>query len=194
MENIKTKFKNNIIAWLFGLIVLLGGGYTAGDRLGYFNTDSNCRTGTATTSLLWMTPGTATTTLTCTTGSASNLRVNAILVGSSSQSTHYRYRVERSMNNIDWYTDLNTLTQSATTTAVTGQFADNVIAFSTSTNPIAGTSQDIGFGGRGTTTANFVNFNIPTLGSKYTRVVFYLTIGGRNGAIWAEGVTAEQTR
>ena len=148
-----------------------------------------CNTSTATSTLSYMSRGLGTTTMTCLTRSVDEMSVNAILVASSTE-TRYRYRVERSLNNIDWYADIAEIGELSSTTPVTGSFAEFSLRYASST---AGTSQTV-VG----TTANFINFKIKDLRADYTRIVFYLdnVVGSAatstNGAIRAEGVVKER--
>lgn len=194
--NQKMKHKNKII--IFSLAVLLMGGIFATTKATQYAGTVSCNTSTATSTYSFLAFGSGTTTMECLTRSVDSLSVNIILAASST-ATRYRFRVERSINNQDWYADIGQLAELATSTPYTSTFSEYALAFaSTTQGTTGGTSQNVNFSGTGTTTANFINFLVPTLRSDRTRLVFYIdanTNGGlstsTNGAIRAEGIVKE---
>ena len=154
-----------------------------------------------TTGLSWMGGGTGTTTLSCNTSEIDELSVTGIFVASSTNST-LRWHIERSMNNIDWFSEFVGVTELATTTRLSQDSKEYSFkaASTTEQNVKGGTSAEIGFGGLGTTTSQ--NFFIPEsmikVSTDYTRVVFYLnnvssgTIASSSrGAVWVQGIMKE---
>lgn len=147
------------------------------------------QTATATSSLIYMTPGTATTTLTLDTYSSGNSRLamNATLlvqfVGTSTASILNIFP-QYSQDGIDWYQDGGSLINNFATTTKPfdiGQVGPfNYTFSSTSPSFVAGNN---------TTSTRAVRVNTPT---RYVRAVFTLPIGSANGAIWAQFVPTKE--
>lgn len=165
----------------------------------------SAQTAAATTSLVYMSAGTATTTLTldtaCTryTGNTDVYtgETDTVLIqysASSSLSTQLKTRMEISQDNIDWYALTNPISANATTTFVTGNYADYNIPFST-------TTPYIDFGGTGTTATSsavvisgrfMTSIVVQQPSARYIRFVFYVPTGATNGGLWASAVIKKQ--
>lgn len=157
------------------------------------------RTAAATTTVAYLAPGLATTTLSIDTyayanGNPTPYRVDSgVLEGQFTASTTgsgFRARVEFSEDNIDWYPEsVNMLGQgnveNATSTSLFGSPAIYSIVTSTTT------ANTDGFGGSGT--AARIHFSMPMrFISRYVRVVFWSRAGDGNGALWAGVIPAKQ--
>ena len=195
----KTLKNKTFVFLLLGTLLLASALYFYGRQaLGTSSPATACNLSgnPATTSPVFMTPGRATTTLTCNVSRVDSFTLLAMLVASSTD-TEFQFRVERSLNNSDYFAEVFSVNELASTTRLTGDFSQYTIRYATSTG---GTSQTVGFGsgsGTGSTTANFIHFSIPTLGADYVRVVSYLrrennlTATTTNGAIWMQGIRDE---
>lgn len=146
----------------------------------------------ASTTLVYMSPGAATSTSNVidsyANGDSTAVNQAIVLVQfNASNTTAMKVRVESSLDNVDWYPVNNPIVTSptATTTNLAAPFSEFVLSFSTST--FAGD-----FGGSGnasTTVGNSPNarihqsFTIDTP-TRYTRVKFYIPVGGANGGLF----------
>lgn len=150
----------------------------------------DCFTATATTSVNFMTPGTATTTLDCNVAKATNgasevwetANLLVQLHSSSSPSTSFKYRFLFSDDNINWFSE------TATTTDSRGLFNDYLLA------PTASSSERSTIG-NGTATSSMTSLLIPIpTKARYVRTLFYIPQGSLNGAVWAKviGVIAKE--
>lgn len=146
------------------------------------------QTASATTSVSYMTPGTATTTLSIdswSTGSSNNFDDLVMFVqftASSSPHSVLKWRYEYSRDNIDWYSESVTLSDNSTTTPVTRTFHEQQWVFASSTGATA------------TDTRGMQVFKVPVL-SRYTRAVFYLEgspTTNASGAVYAEIVPSKE--
>lgn len=138
------------------------------------------KTATATTTVAYLTPGTATTTLSSDLYSASsNTKANGALVAfqytASSSAAALKARVEYSNDGVDWYAESIPLAETATTTLMTTTFREY------SWNNFATTTD---YGGSGTASRIHQSFSIATP-TRYVRVKFYVPAGAGNGALWA---------
>lgn len=138
------------------------------------------KTATATTTVAYMTPGTATTTLTSDLYfSSSNTKASGALVAfqytASSSAAALKARVEYSDDGIDWYPESVELNTVATTTLMTTTFREYSWSnFATTTD----------YGGSGTASRIHQSFSVETP-TRYVRVKFYVPAGAGNGALWA---------
>lgn len=191
MENLKNKINKKVASILLGICLLLAGyasSLIGNTNLGYniLTDNTGCFSSSATTSPKYMTSQTGTTTVSCGTGNDESMRVFSWLIASST-ATKYAFRVERSLDGIDWYqdagelmnTDLMSFTANATSTQLVNQ-TEFIYPFASSTKEAELT---VGVGGHATTSAKLLSFEIPTTGSKFIRIVSYLTPGSYNGAI-----------
>lgn len=186
------KFKYAIIFCLIGALVVcvfalnketpqnpqdLGGPSQTGTRV---------QTATETTSPNYMTPGTATTTLTFNSTTQGDRalpdELNLYLQSTASTSaTVWEWKYQYSMNNIDWF-DEDMQTPSALTPGLdTYEHASTTITHRW--NP-------------GSTTASTTRkiFDVPTYGARYIRAVIGIGIGTANGSLWAELVPIKQVK
>lgn len=149
-------------------------------------------TAAATTSPTYMTPGTATSTITYdawANGGGSQAFDKATLLlqmTASSTSTTYNVSVEYSQDGIDWYSDA--LLQSTTATSTQSYSVATPISYSVkyaSTTP---------GGGLVLATSNTAlrAITVPTP-TRYVRVFTALALGGTNGAIWQQIVGQKQS-
>ena len=134
---------------------------------------SACKTASATTTLNSLTPGLATTTgatISCPVESSNFARIFAWEVASSTK-TRYNYLIEDTIDGVDYFERGGSLTLNATTTQLTNnQLFSHAFASSTIETQI-----EVNFGGRGTTSAKLLVFDIPTLGARKLKVSAYLS-------------------
>lgn len=150
------------------------------------------QTSGATTTLVYMTAGTATTTLTATNcvGDGAYALDSAVVdieyTASSSNST-LNMRVEHSFDNKDWFPSGTIVSSAATTTVIGYPYGDYRFGSgATTTDP----------GGSGLTTRMHSSINIPIYGP-YIRVRFYASGTanvGNNGALWAQIIGKREVR
>jgi hypothetical protein len=186
--------RTKITAALAGAIALLGMASTAHANPSVFANATS--TAAATTTLSYMTPGTATTTTpvydayaqTFAGGSIAKADYAGLLVQltSSSSVTVLNATAEYSHDGIDWYrnfvVDPNTIgTTTAPVFSVTNPFS---FRWQFATSTVGGT-------GLGTSNRATAALLIPTP-FRFTRVVFSLT--GGNGAVWAQLVPIKEVR
>ena len=185
-----------VMALLVGVVI--GNYQQVSKALGYATLDENngCKSANATTSLNWLRPGTGTTTVQCGTGSAEKVRIFAWLVASSTQ-TQYDFVVSDSMDNKDFHQRAGSLILNATTTQLTNH-SEFQYKFASSTKE---EQISVGFGGRGTTSAKLISFEVPTLGANYLRITSSLidadpplqtATSSDNGALWLSIITNTQ--
>ena len=143
-------------------------------------------TATATSSLVYMTPGKATTTVSLPSTTSQNTdgyesAVLKIQVTASSTGVAGAVKInahmETSIDGIDWY--LFSAINGTSTPSTNGIENDLQITISTST-PIAGN-----FGGTGSSTTIFQDVALPNIPSEYFRLRLYDPVGGGNYGIWA---------
>lgn len=140
-------------------------------------------TAVATTTLQYMSPGAGTTTLSydaLSTGGTDTIFDKMQLVmqyTASSTAPSLKYRIEDSRNGIDWYPRSATVSgqTNATTTQITGNFADNLWTVATTTDN----------GGSGTS-ARVMQSVLIDMRMRYIRAIFYVPASGGNGGLWAE--------
>lgn len=145
------------------------------------------QTATASTTVAYITAGNATTTLSYDAyGNGQYTKADrALLVfqyTASSTNPKLNARVEYSVDNIDWYPQSAALNTSATTTVLTGTFAEYQWNMATSTGDFAGS-------GNANRLHQSVAIEMPT---RYVRVKFYSPIGGGNGALWAQIIPSKE--
>lgn len=188
-----------IIVYISGILTALG--ILAGSYVGYANPSyfaPRTSTATATTTVVYMSPGNATTTLIYDANDAgqTNLKADelslAIQLTASSSQTKLVWRYEfaddtsgtdckTSPNACDWYYQDRELSASTATTSIkVGNLADNSWQFASST---AATVTSVTRG------MKIVSVPAPT---RYVKTVFYLPAESLNGAIWARYIPAKQ--
>lgn len=152
-------------------------------------------TAVATSTLAYMSPGTATTTLTydaygiCGTNEASqtltgadDAQVNLQITASSTGPT-INARVEESQDCIDWYPVAVPIANATSTLYTSNPYQNYSLVISTSTVS--------GYGGSGTSQRVHESFSIP-IPERAVRVVFYDPAGGNNYGLWAQIVPSKQ--
>ena len=152
------------------------------------NPSSFCydQTASATTSQISIGPGRATTTLTvanCLDRAIALTKavVDIQYIASSTVNARMNMRVEHSFDGIDWFSSsapLITSGTTATTTQVTGNFADFQMSFASST---------VDQGASGSLVQFNTSVQIP-IDAPYTRVKFYQPLGTGNGLLFARMV------
>lgn len=148
------------------------------------------QTAPATTTLSYMTPGTATTTLTY--DSFLNGQIKGINQGvlltqftASSTGTIFNINIEDSQDGIDWYKD-NTNAIAATTSL---PYALNTV--NSYTFPFASTSADgAPVAANNKTSFKAVTIDFPT---RFVRIFYTLVLGGNNGAVWGQFISERQS-
>lgn len=145
---------------------------------------------TASTTQVYMTPGTATTTLTYDSFSVStdtkfDQVTIAMQVHASGTPVTVKFRVEDSYNGIDWYPRSTTIT-TGTTTIVSGSFSEYSIQIATSSDLLGGTGAVLGV-----TTRVHQEVTVDTP-MRYSRYIFYLPPGSGNAALWAVAVPVRE--
>lgn len=145
---------------------------------------------TATGTVSYMTPGTATTTLTLdsyyvnsagTPTKADSAVLLTQFTGSSTSSV-LGIALEYSQDGIDWYSDALNSNNSTTTPGVWNISTRNAYSWTFSNTQTIG-----GAGGTLATTTRAVNIQTPT---RFVRAVYSIT--GANGAIWEQFVPAKE--
>lgn len=147
-----------------------------------------CQTASATTTVAYMSPGAATTTLTMPSSQCNMSGVTAvdsailhIQYTASSTGPTLVFRVEHSQDGVDWYPETVALAANATSTQLSGDSATYKWIMATSTDN----------GGSGTSARLMRSYTITTP-TAYTRVIFSVPASGGNGALWASLVAKEQ--
>ena len=146
-----------------------------------FKTD--CITASATSTLTYMTIGTATTTVTCSMGGdGAQSAVLAIEVNASSTASLFNVYTEESMNGIDYYPINNNQTASTSNPFNIAQRGYSTFAFASSTigGVLAGSNS---IGVNGTNNRNHYTLNVP-VNMKYVRAYIYVT--GANAGVWMQ--------
>ena len=143
-----------------------------------------CQTDSATTTLNYITPGAATTTLSCSIELTDQVDL-LVLFRASSTVSELRWRYEYSRDNIDWYPGQEEFvaTEATSTVRVPATFTEYSWTYASST-PTSG----------GNTDTSFKRVQIKDLAARYMRIKFYLPIGSANGAVYAEMLRKEQFR
>jgi hypothetical protein len=165
-------------------VVLIGGATVVKANPSLFLQEYSDIAGASTSTLAYMTPGTGTTTLTYN-NTINGLDSASILIQYTATTTGspvLKMRVEHSQDGVDWYSEAGILTSNASTTNLTGSFADYQFNIATSTSVI-------GPSGSVTRINQLVRINTPL---KYNRAVFYVPAGGGNGGLWAQLVAKKE--
>lgn len=170
------------VAYLSGVHTLI-----AGAAMLVFS-PTNCYTAAATSTLSYMTPGTATTTVTCPMGNdGASTASLAIQVNASSTSSLFNVYVEESMDGQDWYPI------GAPDTASTTPYNLSLRAYSTFTfasSTIGGTPSLLGASTtyQGYEAENNRNHYLIDVPVRMKRVRAYTAIpaGSTNGAVWMQ--------
>lgn len=147
---------------------------------------ADCYTANATTTLAYMTPGTATTTVTCPMGSdGADSASLAIQVNASSTATSFNVYVEESMDGQDWYPIPSASTTDAFSLQIrpysTFTFASSTIGGTTGMNGASTTFQ----GYTSTNNRNHYLIDVPVR-MKRVRAFTTMPIGSTNGAVWMQ--------
>jgi hypothetical protein len=182
--------KNRMRPVLAILAMVISGAlaFASGAPAAYAMPQTSCydATGSATTTLAFMSPGAATTTLTTSNCFDRQYTLNGMYLAyqytASSSASVLKYRIEGSFDNIDWYPEQTENAYfpvapgtTATTSIATVPFHEYSITMSTTTDN----------GGSGTAARVHGIIAIPVF-ARYERVKFYVPTGAANGALWAE--------
>ena len=164
------------VVYLLGVGVLLSrpaGESSQPDSVGSIQ---NLNPNATTTTQVYMTAGTATTTLMSRAEQAESIAISALIVSSTTQPS-LRWRYECSENGVDWYAIVAPLNVNATTTNMTGDFSE--YSFVATASSTAGTSQKVG-----ANTRYFIHSQPVSIACTYARGVFYVPAGAPaiNGA------------
>jgi hypothetical protein len=162
------------------IVVFALGTKTVSANLAYF---LRVESATATSTLSYMTPGTATTTISIDGGaSALDSALLTFQYTASGTAPVLKARVEYSSDKIDWYPQMTAIGQ-ATTTLIATPFLEYSFTLSTTTDN----------GGSGTSARVHGSLDIPTP-TRYTRVKFYVPASGGNGALYTELTAKKQSQ
>lgn len=150
----------------------------------------------ATTTVSYLTPGTATTSLIYDSFSINNsgsvnktqltdMATLFIQLAASTTATKLNINLEYSQDGIDWFQDGGNIQNGFATTSKPfdiGQVSQYNFSFASST---------AGLGGAATigTTTRAISVRVPT---RYLRAVYSLAIGGGNGAVWSQIIPSRQ--
>lgn len=141
-------------------------------------------TAPVTTTVVYMAPGTATTTLTYDSFNGDYSLIGNLTLAfqytASSTEPHLNVRLEDSPNNIDWYPRAVAVNTNATTTLMAPVGVYNFDLATTTDN-----------GGSGTSSRVNESFSVKAP-MRYVRAIFYVPQGGGNGALWAQMVPSKQ--
>lgn len=169
--------------------------FTAYANPGYWG--GKQQTATASTTLAYLSPGAATTTLTYDTFEFDSTKnVNKSRTDAKDATLLFQYtasgteprlnvRLEYSNDNIDWYPLAVPTTAVATDTPVT-RFSEYQFALSTTT---AATDGNLGSGTAGRVHQALKIDDIPT---RYIRAIFYVPAAGGNGGLYAEFIPRKE--
>lgn len=146
--------------------------------------------GVATTSATYMSAGKATTTITMSTDGTDTLSPNIDIVSTSSL-PRLAYRYESSQNGIDWYADLTSTNNMATTGLMTS--LDSNFLWQATATSTSGTSEDIATG-LATSTRWMLRMPSHDIKSSWTRMVLWIPIGAPAVTVKAEIVPTRQVR
>lgn len=143
-------------------------------------------TASATTTLVFMAPGAATTTLTYDSLSGDSVKIDSLTVAfqatASSTGPTLNVRLEDSPNGIDWYPRTVGAGILATTTLMTTPFNTLSFVLSTTTDN----------GGSGTSSRIHESFTV-TAPMRWVRVVFSQPVGTTNLGLWAQMIPVKET-
>jgi hypothetical protein len=139
----------------------------------------------ATSTLNFMRPGTATTTLSAPIDGIDQVDLFILFKASTTNST-LRWRYEYSHNNVDWYLGQEEMvpTEATSTVNVPATFTEYAWKYASSTAEASAGNADTAF----------KRVQVKDLGARYMRVKFYLPTGSANGAVYAEMLRKEQHR
>ena len=163
----------------------------------------NCYTGSATTSVAYMTPGKATSTVRCNMSpDGARSAVIAVQVTASSTYTQYKFGIEESMDGIDYYTIRQGIIASTSPSLAVG--AEGIVTYTFASSTTLG-----GIGGltgsASTTNHTGINRNTFTLDipvrMKFVRVWTALAsttdsasaFNNQNGAVWLQIIPRQDT-
>lgn len=185
-----TYLKNPLVWVLIGIITISIFATIAKANPSLFTTN---QTATATTTVTYITPGLATTTLSYDSNLlggdsfASNGAALVVHFSGSSSASILNIDLQYSHDNINWYSiaggsdidnGIGSTSPSMTNpTVVTWQFASSTQDKLTVTN------------GNSATSTRLLNVDMPT---RYVRAIFYMQTG--NGAVWAQFIAQKQNR
>lgn len=149
----------------------------------------DCYTAAATSTLRYMTPGTATTTVTCPMGNdGANSAVLAIQINASSTDSTFDVYVEESMDGVDWYPVPSQSVGSTSPMFALGTRPYSRFQFAAST--VGGSVGGSGIGLSGTQNRNHYELDVPV---RMKRVRAYMgmaststTGAAMNGAAWMQ--------
>lgn len=143
-------------------------------------------TAAATSTLVYMSPGAATTTLSYDSLSGDSTKVDSLTLAfqatASSTAPILNARLEDSPNGIDWYPRAIGVGVPATTTSMSTPY--NVLSF------ILSTTTDNG--GSGTSSRVHESFTV-TAPMRWVRVVFSQPVGTTNLGLWAQMIPVKET-
>ena len=135
-------------------------------------------TNAATTTLSFMTPGTATTTYNFDTNKDGDMGLDSAILNfqfsGSSTASQIRWRITTSSDGVDYYQYLEDVSANATSSNMASQ--EYALSFASTTELSAKL---------GNSTRMHRAMEIPT-NDRYLRVEFYLPAGSLNGAVWAQ--------
>lgn len=179
--------KNKILIGLFGVGVVaaaISPFFVSASPL-YF--PSTSKTATATSTLSYMTPGTATSTLaydSYTAGDNFKTDMASLLVQTtaSSSSAVFNISIEYSQDGIDWYQDNLSSFQASSTPGTTNVSKFNSLTFTAASSTIDGVLSNA-------PQSRVINVMMPT---RFVRAVISVGIGSANGAVWAQWIPAKQ--
>lgn len=142
-------------------------------------------TGAATTTVVYMRPGLATTTLAYDSLDGDTVKVDeltlAIQYTASTTGPTLKMRFEDSHDGINWYPRGVSLNENATTTRLVGSYNEYIWTVATTTD----------IGGSGTAARVHTSFTVKAP-MRHVRAVFYVPAGGGNGALWAQFVPIKE--
>jgi hypothetical protein len=176
--------KASLVGIFFALVLFVLGTFVSIARANpsALNRAAACQTASATTSLVSMSAGNATTTITCdmqyATALVSDSAVLEVQRTASSTNSVTKIKFEYSMDRIDWYSDH--LNMFATTSPVIGfpssAFTSYTWQFASSTIGAASTSP-------AGSDAIVIPFSVPT---RYVRVIMTVPAQASSSLLWAE--------
>ena len=146
-------------------------------------TPTTCYTAAATSTLKYMTPGTATTTVQCAYGAdGAKNAVLAIEVNASSTSSVFTVGAEQSMDGVDWYP--LPVSQMASTTNPFTLTSRQTAQFAFASSTVGGEAvSSAGIGVNGTQNRNHYTFTVPT---QMRLVRAFISVQGTNAGVWMQ--------
>jgi hypothetical protein len=145
------------------------------------------KTQVATSTRVYMTPGTATTTITLPGVGPYVSAQLAIQLTASTSAGEIRGIPQASQDGVDWYSLNRFALDTATTTSSVDStpYREFRYDFASSTDGLMGTSFSNSTGGLNATSTNFFSVDIPTP-MRYARVLIYSPLGSSNVGVWME--------